>query len=258
MSVRLEVCHRPWPLLHRLVSSHLSELVEAAENAGKWFPSYVRREFESYLRCGDPTEGFAWLRCGDCDHNRIVPFSCKGRGFCPSCGGRRMAERAARWTEELFPEVAVRQYVLTLPWRVRWLVARRPVLARGILHLALREVFGWYKRKARLMGLMESRCGSVTVVQRFGSALNLNVHFHVLAMDGCYARDPKTGKLRFYRVGKPTTKDIEGLVSRIAVRSERWLEKMGFGFGSEDALDEDPEDALPLLQAASVTGKAAL
>ena len=74
----------------------------------------MTREVEGYLRCGDPREGFAWLVCGDCDHHRLVPFTCKGRGFCPSCGGRRMADRAARWVDTLLPRVAVRQVVVTV------------------------------------------------------------------------------------------------------------------------------------------------
>ncbi|MFT6145660.1 MAG: hypothetical protein ACJAZO_003253 [Myxococcota bacterium] len=49
-----------------------------------------------------------------------------------------MAERALRWTDdELFPRVAVRQLVLTVPWPRRLLLAQRPELARGVLHCAL-------------------------------------------------------------------------------------------------------------------------
>src|SRR5258708_5161818 len=47
---------------------------------------------------------------------RLVPFSCKGRGFCPSCGGRRMAERAAHLLNAVLPWVPVRQWVLTKPY----------------------------------------------------------------------------------------------------------------------------------------------
>ncbi|MBW2737108.1 MAG: transposase zinc-binding domain-containing protein [Deltaproteobacteria bacterium] len=43
------------------------------------------------------------MRCKDCGHEQLVAFSCKGRGLCPSCQGRRMAETAARLTEALLP-----------------------------------------------------------------------------------------------------------------------------------------------------------
>ena len=55
-----------------------------------------------------------------CREERLVVFSCKGRGFCPSCGGRRMAERAAHLVDHVWPDVSVRQWVLSLPPRVRY------------------------------------------------------------------------------------------------------------------------------------------
>jgi hypothetical protein len=53
----------------------------------------------------------------------LVPFSCKGRGFCPSCGGRRMAERAAHLIDHVFSDVPVRPWVLSLPYRLRYVLA---------------------------------------------------------------------------------------------------------------------------------------
>ena len=78
------------------------------------------------------------------------------------------------------------------------------------------EVFRCYKRKAKQYGLLHPKCGSVNVVQRFGSALNLNFYFHCLMMDGVYGVDPKTKTIGFHRFGKMTTKDVEDLVVRIA------------------------------------------
>jgi len=62
---------------------------------GDGLPRFVEREFREFLRCGWLAGGFARLHCGACGLDRLVAFSCKGRGCCPSCGGRRMAERAA-------------------------------------------------------------------------------------------------------------------------------------------------------------------
>ena len=58
-------------------------------------PMYVRSEFEEYLKCGRLEHGFLRVRCEDCHNEFLVAFSCKRRGFCPSCGARRMAESAA-------------------------------------------------------------------------------------------------------------------------------------------------------------------
>ena len=50
----------------------------------------------------------------------------------------------------------------------------------------LRVVFGWLAATAARQGLRQPRCGAVTAIQRFGSALNLNLHFHALVFDGVY------------------------------------------------------------------------
>ena len=86
---------------------------------GRGLPRFVEQEFREFLGCGVLARGFARVRCDDCGLNRLVPFSCKGRGFCPSCGGRRMAERAAHLVDHLFPPVPVRQWTLSLPHRRR-------------------------------------------------------------------------------------------------------------------------------------------
>ena len=84
-----------------------------------------------------------------------------------------MADRAARWVDTLLPRVAVRQVVVTVPWPRRWLLARKPDLARGVLAIAQREVQRWLQRVGT--GQRDGQTGSITVVQRFGSALNLNL-----------------------------------------------------------------------------------
>ncbi len=67
---------------------------------------YVRKAFEKYLECGIFAHGFARARCNDCGHDFLVAFSCKGRGVCPSCNTRRMAETAAHLTGHVFPPPA--------------------------------------------------------------------------------------------------------------------------------------------------------
>ncbi|MGH8583756.1 MAG: transposase zinc-binding domain-containing protein [Gammaproteobacteria bacterium] len=66
--------------------------VELETEAG--LPEFVKEEFDAFLECGILAHGFLRLRCVDCAHEKLVAFSCKRRGFCPSCGARRMAERA--------------------------------------------------------------------------------------------------------------------------------------------------------------------
>jgi len=66
-----------------------------------------------------------------------------------------MAERAAAWVDGLFPHVAVRQWVLTVPFRRRWLLARRPELDRGVLAIALRLVTRWLREQT---GAPDGKC----------------------------------------------------------------------------------------------------
>ena len=107
-------------LLHQIVREGLPVFLRQLEDRERTLPRFVRRELERFSLCGDPTEGFAWLFCEGCDHHVLVPFSCRGRGFCPSCGGRRMAERAAHWIDHVLPHVGVRQWVLTVPDSTFW------------------------------------------------------------------------------------------------------------------------------------------
>ncbi len=92
-------------VLHGVVREHLETfLAEAAGGAeGARLPAFVEQEFRDFLTCGVLAHGFARVRCDACAFERLLPFSCKGRGFCPSCGGRRMTERATR----LYPLLSV-------------------------------------------------------------------------------------------------------------------------------------------------------
>lgn len=74
------------------------------EADGRTLPQFVRREFEDYLKCGRLEHGFLRVRCTDCHAEKLVAFSCKRRGFCPSCGARRMVESAALLVDEVLPD----------------------------------------------------------------------------------------------------------------------------------------------------------
>src|SRR5690606_24305806 len=102
--------HRPEEtLLYRLVEEHYPAFAAAREAADRPLPKHVRDEFESYLKCGRLEHGFLRVSCSDCHAEKLVAFSCKKRGFCPSCGGRRMAETAALLADEVLPRRCVRR-----------------------------------------------------------------------------------------------------------------------------------------------------
>jgi hypothetical protein len=182
-------------VLHRLVRDHFETLRERARGGrqGEGLPAFVEREFREFLTCGRLAAGFARFRCRACGLDRLVAFSCKGRGFCPSCGGRRMSERAAYLVDHVFPDVPVRQWVLTLPMPLRYVLAFDQAACRAVTSAFLGAVFGWLRARARRRGVAGGQTGAVVIVQRFGGALNLNVHLHALVLDGVFAPDGEGG-----------------------------------------------------------------
>jgi len=97
-------------------------------------------EFRRYPECGILAHGFARARCGQCGHDLPVAFSGQGRGVCPSCNARRMVATAAHLTEHVLPPLPVRQWVLTVPKRLRYFLHRDADLQGAALRLLLRVV----------------------------------------------------------------------------------------------------------------------
>jgi hypothetical protein len=246
--------------LYQVVRDHFETFrAEAAcLRDGEGLPRFDEQEFWGFLRCGWLAGGFARLRCTACGIDRLVAFSCKGRGFCPSCGGRRTAERAARLVLRVLPDVPVRQWVLTLPHRLRYVLAWDHDGCRAVAGLLMRAVFGFLRRRAREHGVADGRGGAVVIVQRFGGALNLNLHLHALVLDGVFA--PDGARIRFRALPAVTTADVAEVLATVVPRVAAWLARRG-GPADEDAgADTWTEDAPVLagLAAASVQGRAAL
>ncbi|MBM3986041.1 MAG: transposase [Planctomycetes bacterium] len=236
-------------VLHRAVREHLATFLEEARtNSAHGFglPGFIEREFREYLACGVLAHGFARLRCASCGDEHLVGFSCKRRGVCPSCTTRRAVDAAAHLVDAVLPHVPMRQWVLSLPIKVRWLLARRPALVGRVLAVFLRALSTWQRRRGRATGV-EGATGTATFVQRFGSALQLNIHFHAVVPDGVFVPGDD-GAVSFSRLPPPTDEDVELLLHRTATRVLRML-KGALG-------DEEPEvDALAELCAASMASR---
>jgi hypothetical protein len=250
-------------LLHQVLLAHLETFLAriAEDPARPGLPGHVTRELRRYLTCGVLASGFCRFHCHACGADRLVAFSCKGRGFCPSCGGRRMAEAAAHLVDHVFPDVPVRQWVVSFPWRLRYLLALDAGLCREVRKVFLRAVFGFYARKAREAGVERGRTGAVNQVQRFGSALNANVHFHALVIDGVYSAPDPLSAPSFYRASRVSDAEVARLLFTIRSRVLRLLRRGGLlGEGQELVVrrDEPEQTLLPLLHAASIQGRVAL
>src|SRR2546422_7826241 len=155
-------------VLHAVIREHLEPFLRevSARGDGSSLPRFVEHEFRDFLGCGVLAEGFTRLRCPECAFERLVPFSRKRRGFCPSCGGRRMAEHAASLVDAVLPRVPVRQWVLTLPYRLRYRLAWDHALCRAVLGVYARTLLAFYARTARAHGIQDGQTGTVTVTPR--------------------------------------------------------------------------------------------
>jgi hypothetical protein len=125
----------------------------------------------------------------------------------------------------------VRQYVLSLPYELRRLAAFKADVLTALARIFVESVFANYRARAKRAAIDDAQCGSVLAVQRFGS-LNLNVHFHLLVLDGVFARDEER-RVLFHPAPTPTLADLEGIVERTRRRTIKWL-------GQHGHLDETP------------------
>lgn len=92
-------------LLYQILQNHMLTFFDQCDVSDRAVPFFVRKEFESFLRCGILVHGFARVYCKECQFDRLVAFSCKRRGFCPSCMARRMAETAAHIVDSVIPQI---------------------------------------------------------------------------------------------------------------------------------------------------------
>jgi hypothetical protein len=179
-----------------------------------------------------------------------------------------MADSAALLVDEILPFQPMRQLspgmacsramqeqlprVLSVPYPLRFLFASNPKVMTNVLGIVDRSIATHLTHKAGFARPL-AQTGAVTLIQRFGSALNLNIHFHMLFLDGVYI-DNKHGTSRFYWVKAPTCEELTKLMHTIAHRVGRYLERQGLlerdtgdsylTAQAVDAPDDDPSHHL--------------
>jgi len=141
-----------------------------------------------YLDCGIWNAGFARVRCGACQHEMLVAFSCKQRELCPSCAAKRGAELGAFLADHVLEDVAHAQWVFTIPKMLRPLFFRRRQL-RGVL-----ARLAWHTVRDLMATAVDEpalRPGMVSVIQAFGDRINPNPHVHAIASRGGWTREDR-------------------------------------------------------------------
>jgi hypothetical protein len=138
-----------------------------------------------------------------------------------------MTERAAHLVDAVLRWVPVRQRVLTVPYRLRYRLAWNHGLSRAMLRVYARVLLGVYAR-----GVPGGRTVSITVLQRAGGALNANLHFHTLVLDGVCAEEPG-GALAFHPAPGPSDAEVAAALATIRHRVQRLLVRRGLEPGDD-------------------------
>jgi len=152
---------------------------------GFWRP-YLENVIYRYLDCGDPHNGFARVKCKDCDHEYLLAFSCKRRHFCPSCHQKRVVEFGEWLCVDVLKKIPHRHFVFSIP----------KILRRYFLYdrklLADLSRCAWESLKVFIQDAVPEKDpipGAVIAIQTFGDFLGFNPHCHILVTDGCFCGD---------------------------------------------------------------------
>jgi len=249
-------------LLHKVVGGNLATFLHnvTSKADGNGLPSFVIKELKKFIACGVIRKGLALFKCGRCGKKKAIAFSCKGRGFCPSCGGKRMTMQAAHLVDNVIGLVPTRQWVLSLPFWLRYKLAYDHKLHREVTKIFTSIVSDYYQKQAEKNGVVGGRTGSISFLQRSGGALNINPHNHMIFVDGVFEQledTDGTTSVRFHPAKKPTDLQIAVLISEIRHQVICLMRDKGLFDSDFDSL----ADESPLLAAcyqASVQNRIAL
>ena len=245
-SLLRQVLVQQWPGLQR-------EIRDA--NDGRGLPKFLTKAVNGFLECGLLPKGFLRVHCKSCKTDQFVAFSCKSRGICSSCDGKRMTELAAHLCDSVIPVVPVRQYVLTVPGNLRYVLAWNHALRGKVLAAFMRALEKHYVRLAEDRGAQEPKFGAISVLQRWDGALRIFPHWHVLAADGVWHQTPNG--LQFM-AAEPLRDDqlqvlLADVIKRVTRQTERHFKKLDEASDADPLQEADPAFAALLRQ--SLLGK---
>src|SRR5215813_670031 len=135
---------------------------------------------------------------------------------------------------------------------------KRSITGLRVRFLSVTILIG-HGRTGKSTGNTRADTGAVTLIQRFGSAANLNIHLHCLVLDGVYLK--RNGAAVFHEAADPTVEELEALLARIITRTMRTLTRLGVLIEEPEGsylAETDTNSALRSLQAASCTYRIAL
>ncbi len=209
-----------YKIVRENLETFLSEVREANPDSEP-IPQYVEKEFRKYITCGILSHGFARLWCDKCRTDYLVAFSCRSKCVCPSCNAKRMVQTAAHLTDYVFPKLPVRQWVLSVPKRIRCFLHNNKKVASDVCKIFLRALT-IQLRDSSPLAPAKVQIGAVSFPQRFGNALNLHYHFHFCIVDGVFAADDN-GEAVFYEALDLKTDIIPTFTEKVRKRILAYL-----------------------------------
>lgn len=166
-----------------------------------------------------------------------------------------MSESAIHLVDEVLPIKPIRQWVISFPIQIRLLLAVRPKIMSEVLNVVTNTISGHLCKKAGFKKT-QAKAGVVTLIQRFGGSINLNVHFHQLYLDGVYELDEEGRPCAWHMTKAPTRPELNDVLNKIIIRITKLLEKRGIIKRDEDdhlQINLEEDDALARLQAGAAT-----
>ena len=134
-----------------------------------------RRNSAGISSAASSASHFGRVLCTGCGQGFVIAFSCKGRGVCPSCNGRHMAQTAAHLVDHVIPPVPVRQWLISVPKRLRGFLADRPAAVTALTRIFIEEIelllgaAAGVTSDASAPAAACPRLGAVSFLHRFGS-----------------------------------------------------------------------------------------
>jgi len=241
---------------HRLVREHFDSLRAVyadhyARRFGHWRRA-IDHAVAEFLRCGDLNHGFARVRCPDCRHEFLVAFSCKQRCICPSCSQKRTLLFGMHVADDICQPVPHRQFVWTIPKRLRVFFRFHRDLLNRLPALAWQTVTETY---AAILG-PDVRPGGVLAIQTFGQLIHFHPHLHALVTDGAFAPDgqfvhlPETSHEPFLRLWEHKVFRLlldENLIDYSLVEQIRSWRHTGFNVDRSVRIEAGDRDAIDRL-----------
>jgi len=175
-----------------------------------------------------------------------------------------MVDVVTHLCDQVIPEVPVRQWVITVPHPVRYLLAYDADLLARITGIFVHAVFAHLRQVARReLELPEGariEAGAICVPQRFNSALALSPHLHLLAADGVWVQTEPNAQPTFHALPEPKQGEVAAVAWSTCERTVKLLKKRGLWSDADSAEDSlaQKEPLLAALATASIAGVLAM